>query len=415
MRKFLIFFLAVVLLCLAAPAMAQPYHGYPLQLCTNATGDPAPCKWLRWLPNNSAGMGTLDMLPVGSALYKWDATLTRFVAWDGASSTATLPGYTRLMDGSGVSLGTIFGAHADGLANSENGLNTASFLYGFNGTTWDRIDSFTHADNVANTANGSNTSSFLYGFDGTNWDRLRAVAMGDNIAAGTTGLFSASVAYAYDGAALDRMTLTAYGDALGATQQALDTLSYNLFYDGTNARRWQGITMADNLTYPTAPFVGSVLLASDGATLDMLKVSATGALEVEDTSTRPGEDAALGAQHVSIKARTEYDPAKQTTTGVVGAFSVVLTAVDVSGQGRCCVYLQNDAGDGDPFVDASILFGPKTTDMPTLGNGSWTACDTLADGEVCFYCWDDAHGAVEVQVKAAAADVDVDAWLRCTQ
>lgn len=355
MKRLIFALVALALLGLALPVAAQDYNvttayrGFPIQLCSSETGNPEPCEFLRFVPGRSLGLGNLQLLPSAAALYVWDSTENSFVRWDGASGSATLPGYTRLMDGDSTVLA-------------------------------DTLDAF--ADNLATTLNGSMAASVMYG---------------------------------YDGATLDMIRTTAAGDALSATAPGLHTLGFNLFYDGSNYRRWQGITMADNLALPTAPFVGSVLLAYDGGTLDMVEVDGTGAVKMVDTSTRAGEDAGAGLRHVGLKATTEYDPAKTTTTGVVGAFSTVLGPLDVSAQRRCCVYLQNDAGDGDPFVDVEILFGPNTTDMPTVGDGAWTSCDSLADGEVCNYCWSDAQAAVEVQVKAAAADVDVDAWIHCTQ
>lgn len=420
MKKLITLILAaLMLLAFAAPAEAQPYKGYPLQLCTNATGNPAPCRWLRFLSGNSAGMGTLDLMPVGAALYKWDSTSARFVRWDGSAGTATAPSYFRLVDGDGTPLQDVLDTFADNQALTLNGGVTASVMYGYDGTTLSmmRVEAV-DSDNVLETTLSMPGKSFLFGYEpgAAQWDRLQVHAAGDALSATQQGLDVLGHTLYYDGTQFRRWEGDAAGDALSATQTAPYTLGLNLFYDGTNYRRWQGVTMADNLSLPTAPHVGAVMLGYDGATLDMLQVDGTGALEVVDTSNRPGEDAGAGLVHVGLKATTEYDPAKVTTTGIAAVSTSVLGPIDVSGQRRCCVYLQNDAGDGDPFTDALIMFGPNTTDMPTVGNGSWTACDSLADGEICHYCWDDAHGAVEVEVTGAGgADVDVDAWIHCTQ
>jgi hypothetical protein len=107
MKKLWVLFLVLAMVCLAMPASAQyAYKGYPLQLCSDSTGDPRPCRWLQFLTGNSAGMGTLDLLPTGAAMYRWNDA-GRFVRWNGASGSATVPGYTRLMDGDTTALGDI--------------------------------------------------------------------------------------------------------------------------------------------------------------------------------------------------------------------------------------------------------------------------------------------------------------------
>lgn len=123
----------------------------------------------------------------------------------------------------------ILGTQADDIANTVDGLQTSSFLYVFDGTTWDRLrgDSSngmlvnlgsnndvtvtsgniivtnagtfavqdsqdvmlgtdfsnvfgtgsllitTQADNIANTQDTIATSAFLYGYDGSTWDRIQ--------------------------------------------------------------------------------------------------------------------------------------------------------------------------------------------------------------------------------------------------
>ena len=267
-----------------------------------------------------------------------------------------------------------------------------------------------NADNVAATIYGLVVGSHLYGYDGATWDRLTVGPnSSDDVVATTQGLDTRAFQYAYDGVTWDRITATAAGDALSATLAGVTGVSLMHFYDGTNYRRWQGITMADTLTYPTAPFTGAVLLADDGGTLDMLKVSATGALEVEDTSTRPGENAGAGLRHISKKDIAVYTPAKTTTAGVGTAPVIVLASTEIMTLPNWCIYLQNDDG-ADPFVDADVQVSPDGTAFASL---IWTACDSLAATKTCVYCvTGSAYRYVRVYVTATDAnDVDVDAWL----
>lgn len=72
--------------------------------------------------------------------------------------------------------------------NLTNGI-LVSAPYLFDGTNWDRPLKSTHGDNLT-TAYGLNTASFLYGFDsvGANWDRVHIDASGNldvNVAAGS--------------------------------------------------------------------------------------------------------------------------------------------------------------------------------------------------------------------------------------
>lgn len=92
---------------------------------------------------------------------------------------------------------------ADGFANPTNAVPTYSLTAGFNGTTWDRIrgssarglmiGQFTTAVTLADafgnipsigTDFGGNVQvnlSYLYGFNGTTWDRLRLAGSGTGV------------------------------------------------------------------------------------------------------------------------------------------------------------------------------------------------------------------------------------------
>ena len=98
---------------------------------------------------------------VGAFAMVWDGA-----TWDRAPGTAA--------DGVLVNLGT------------NNDVSVTGQVQVGDGT--DAIDVLTDgADNVANTTNQLGTAAFLYGFDGTAWDRVYTLADGDAVAAGTKG------------------------------------------------------------------------------------------------------------------------------------------------------------------------------------------------------------------------------------
>lgn len=112
----------------------------------------------------------------------------------------TNPGQTAGVDASGNiktncavgCAGGTFNNNADAVATSATNGQSASWLYGFNGTTWDRLrvdgsknldincivgcsgGSFNNnADAVATSATNGQAAAWLYGFNGATWDRLR--------------------------------------------------------------------------------------------------------------------------------------------------------------------------------------------------------------------------------------------------
>jgi len=336
--------------------------------------------------------------------------------------------------------------NTDNVAATIYGLVVGSYLHGYDGTTWDRLTvGANDSDDVPSTTQGLDVRSFGYMWDTVNddWDRMTGFEIklsakdmfallvynanlfmvgdtwqewigapmdADNVSENTDAPWVGSFLYGHDGTAWDRLTTTESGDALSATIPGLTTVSMNHFYDGTNFRRWQGITMADNLTYPTAPFVGAVLLGDDGGTLDMVKLGAVGEVEMTDVATRPGEDAGAGLRHISKKDIAVYTPAKTTTAAIGTAPVLVLASTEVMTLPNWCIYLQNDDG-ADPFVDADVQVSPDGTSA--WAPLTWTACDSLAATETCVYCvTGSGYRYVRVYVNAADAnDVDVDAWL----
>lgn len=110
---------------------------------------------------------------------------------------------------------------ADNESNLTNQLVIASYLRAFDGTNWDRVGISSGAnrnlnvrlrhgalenhilgdgaDNVVNTTNQLVTGSFLYGFDGATWDRLRIDLDDNNIAGGSGHLVIIALNYYWNG------------------------------------------------------------------------------------------------------------------------------------------------------------------------------------------------------------------------
>jgi hypothetical protein len=100
----------------------------------------------------------------------WDTTIDTVTY---APSVIGLNAFYNVTSSKGYMLQGI-GTHADGLSNTQAMPFAATFNYGFNGTSWDRLYVLgTQADAQATTVNGLVTSSFLYGYNGSTFDMLR--------------------------------------------------------------------------------------------------------------------------------------------------------------------------------------------------------------------------------------------------
>ena len=61
----------------------------------------------------------------------------------------------------------------DGVVNTLNTLGVAGMLYGYNGTTWDRLRVGTPADAYTTPPKALEAMSFLMGYDGSDWNMVR--------------------------------------------------------------------------------------------------------------------------------------------------------------------------------------------------------------------------------------------------
>jgi len=113
---------------------------------------------------------------------------------DGGLVSATNPIPTQISDGTDTALVSAAGSLAVNLAEDALDLMTGTDFSGVFGTA--TLLTSTQADNLANTTDTINTSSFLYGFDGSTWDRVavgggtQAAALRVTVATDSTGVVS---------------------------------------------------------------------------------------------------------------------------------------------------------------------------------------------------------------------------------
>ena len=181
----------------------------------------------------------------------------------------------------------ILDAGADDLATSLNRLNVAAELYGFDGTTMDRIrGGATNTDDVATTATTTNlsTNAFLMAYDGTDWDRLRLDASNGNLLVagpvadnaaftdGTTRVFPGG--YIYDDVA---GTALVENDVAAARMNSLRAQVFTL-EDGATRSRWatvRGGSADDESTSFLPLWTASILMGFDGTNHDRLRLDAS--------------------------------------------------------------------------------------------------------------------------------------------
>lgn len=369
------------------------------------------------------------------------------VSKDANSNASTNPIFTQLTDGADLSnIVTDAATQAAGL----NGLVTLDLLQFFDGSDWRRVTGAAlDSDDIASTTVVPYVGNFNYLYDtvNDNWDRMsgydiklsfkdvfalftysatmfmvgdtfydwRGAAMNDDAVLNTvTAPWVGSFNMMHDtvGDSWERFHAHAAGDALSATQMGLDVLGYTLFYDGTDYRRWQGITAANGLTLPVAPWTNTVIYGYNGATLDMAKLGAVGELLVTDVATRPGEDAGNDWRKTKKEAIAVYTPAPTTGTAVAAAAVEVLGSKEIMGYPNVCIWLKNaGGGGGGPLTDADIQVSPDGTLWVSITS---TVCDAITSGIGCVQCLEgSAYRYVRVYATAAAPanDTTVDAWL----
>jgi len=267
--------------------------------------------------------------------------------------------------------GTISNA-TSGQATTSTNQGAVSYLYGFNGTTWDQLQvdaskflkincvtgcaggTFNNnADNVATSATNGQNAVWNYVWDGATWDRL----YGDS----TNGAFSHVKAWA--GTALGAPS--AYGTSPGA----VNVPGVNAFVTNTLT----GITPGDAIatgTYPTgSPTIGAMLLWN-GTTYDRWKsAGATGVAAIRQTD-------GTNVQQLD-PCQSEV---KSTLPITLATAAVKVIAVGVSAKKIyvCQIHLTNNAADSVAVFEATTATTCATSPVAVVGAGTTVA--TAATG-----------------------------------
>jgi hypothetical protein len=353
--------------------------------------------------------------------------------------------------GANWSVTEVFNAQQDNITNDTNGMTTTTFLYGYDGATWDRLETSPAGDALGATEDGLDVIGYTHYYDGNNFRRwLGATHAADGLGTDINSPWVGNFNYVYDDDGnWDRMAATNADDGLGATLQGVITVGLNHFYDGTNYRRWQGAqmntetlantsyspwvqnfnyaydaagatwrwvnvinTQADNqATTLNGLVTSSILYGYDGATFDMVRIGASGEVQMTDVATRPGEDSGNDWRKTKKEEIAEVVPAATTGTAVDDAGTdIILASREIINDANFCVWVKNaGGGSGDNFSDVDVSVSPDDTEWVDLG---WTDCDTIASGVTCVYCVaGNAYRYVRVIAACAGGeDTTADAW-----
>ena len=300
---------------------------------------------------------------------------------------------------------------ADNVVNTSNSAIVSAFGYGFDGTTWDRVRSTTSAASLATTDIGWLSISSTYFNDLTNgnlhrWDG--DVMNSEAIANTNTAPFAQTFNFGYDP---DNTTwrwlhvVNSFADDMATTNNGLVVAAPVYGFDGTNLDRIYALTHADNIsTSSTGLVTVSAMYAYDGAALDMLRVGASGELQVTDVATRAGEDAGNDWRKIKKEETAVYNPAVTAGTAVDETEDVVCASTYVLNLPNWSVWVKNaGGGSADALTDVDV---EGSYDNSTWVSLTSTACDTLASGAAgrCYAASNESIAYIRVSATCGAGD-----------
>jgi hypothetical protein len=257
-----LFVLAILsLLLYPVNTKAAPSPGVPVKLVDKQV-NPTQDVWLpAQIVNTDTERGNDMAMPVNSYLRAWYAAALRWVRLQ--------------VDGSGglmVSIVSPILAYNASFATALVGVRTLAGMYAYDTDTglMARIEYIKASDAVAKDQKGLPELALNLFYDTAGavdkYRRWTGTTLADATttpSAPSTGAFL----MLYDTAATkwNMAPQHAAGDALDATQKGLDTISYTHWYNGTSTKeqRWSGLTIADAMTTPAAPFVGGFNMIYD--------------------------------------------------------------------------------------------------------------------------------------------------------
>jgi len=242
--------------------------------------------------------------------------------------------------------------------------------------------------------------------DGAVWARDSGeTADGGAIAVTRTAAYRFSLGYVWDGTDWAPIGADANGDL--TVNQTTTTPGYARLQDGDSTVLGDVLdAVADNLALTlnwTA--TASVMMGYDGSTLDMLRVGASGELQVTDVAIRAGEDAGNDWRKVKKEETAVYNPAVTAGTAVDdSADDVVCASTYVLNLPNWSVFVKNaGGGTGDALSDVDVQISYDGTNWSSETS---TACDTLTSGNSAR-CYKGANeSAAYVQVIATCGGGD---------
>jgi hypothetical protein len=147
---------------------------------------------------------------------------------------------------------------ADAISAADIGLVSASFEYGFNGATWDRlIAGANNADAVALLTKGVLAQAgYNYAFNGATWDRVSSGANNaDAVAVKTKGVVAqAGYLYSFNGATYDRVRSQANNaDAIAVLTVGVQAnAAYRYSFNGATWDRTRGANVFKSVVVSAA-------------------------------------------------------------------------------------------------------------------------------------------------------------------
>ena len=248
----------------------------------------------------------------------------------------------------------------------------------------------TQADNLANTSDGLQTSSFLYGFDGTTWDRLTATAGSLNV--NITGGSTSGPTDTDDGS-------IAGGQTVGIVQAQMN------YWTGS---AWARVTGPTDATHGLPVLTTGPLVMGHGSSTAPTAVDPDDAVnawftlngaQVATLVNGSGTNAFGTAGTGSAAVLTVQGNASGTAVPVSGTVTVTATDLDVRIGGSDTVQVQSNSAnlatqttaaaiqtaveliDNASFADEAA-FTYASSGVRAIGLVAESTTDTLSDGQV---------------------------------
>ncbi|MBK6520315.1 MAG: hypothetical protein IPM79_16040 [Polyangiaceae bacterium] len=242
------------------------------------------------------------------------------------------------------------------MPNPTGAIDAGAFLFGWDGSAWDRVAVSTPSDALANPADALASAAYTLGWDGSAWKRARiqpvsSVASISNASA-PAGLAAATFGFVYDSAGSQwlRVRADANGQQLVVPQGSV-SLSDNVALSGTPALAWSVLShrnQAGNWYLSRGGYTGVIAAAAAPAVLNVL---GSAAFNSSAPSPASGDAVALqanGRGSLVVAAGRPANDARDTPTlaafngvdkGVIKASAGNLLSLEISSRHTGAVWL----------------------------------------------------------------------------